>query len=237
MNQLAAMTYFQKIRHLYEVPENENFGFEENEIVALEKRLDIVLPAKLREYYLTLGKHEAINYSYNRLLQFGDIDLTQDEYLIFYEENQGVVSWGIKKADLLNPNPPVYGNYSTDELNPDWHLEFPTDACMLMLAVYNGVLGGLKYNGNRLKSIKPEVVSYIKANWQECADISSNVQRVFTRDYAEMISLSFDNEQNCSAIFIGTNHRERFDKMLDQLDVGLDYVSEAYEDEEGEEDE
>jgi hypothetical protein len=32
------MTYFQKIRHLYEVPENENFGFEESEIVELEKR-------------------------------------------------------------------------------------------------------------------------------------------------------------------------------------------------------
>jgi len=229
------MTYFQKIRHLYNVPENENFGFAESAILELEKRLDIVLPAKLREYYLTLGKHEAINYSYNRLLQPGDIDFSQDEYLIFYEENQGVVNWGIKKEDLLTPSPPVYGNYSSDERNPYWHLEYPTDACMLMLAVYNGVLGGLKYNGNRLKSIKPEVVSYIKDNWQEVADISSKVQTVFTRDYAEMISLSFDNEQNCSGIFIGTNHRNRFDNMIDLLDVGWDYISTEDEDEEGEE--
>jgi hypothetical protein len=93
----------------------------------------------------------------------------------------------------------------------------------------------LKYNANCLEAIKPEVVSYIKDNWQELDDISSNVQRIFTRDYAEMISLSFDNEQNCSGIFIGTNHRERFDNMLNHLDVDWFYVSEEDGDGEGEE--
>jgi hypothetical protein len=93
----------------------------------------------------------------------------------------------------------------------------------------------VKYNAtNCLEAIKPEVVSYIKDNWQELADISNNSQRIFTRDYAEMISLSFDSEQNCSGIFIGTNHRERFDNMIDHLDVGWDYVS---TEDEGEEEE
>jgi hypothetical protein len=230
------MTYFQKIRHLYDVPENENFGFEESGIVELEKQLDIVLPAKLREYYLTLGRHEAINYSHNRLLQpAGEINFSQDDYLIFYEENQAVVRWGIKKEDLSNPNPPVYANYFSDEWNPDWHLEFPTDGCLLMLAVYNGVLGGLKYNANCLESIEPEVVSYIKDHWQAVDDISNNSQRIFTRDYAEMISLSFDNEQNCSGIFIGTNHQHRFNNLIDHLDVNWYYISTEDEDEEGEE--
>lgn len=203
------MTYFQKIRHLYNVPENENFGFEESGIAALEEQLNIALPATLRAYYLTLGRHEAINYSHNRLLQPGSkIGFSPDEYWVFYEENQGVVHWGIKKEDLSNANPPVYGNYSSAE-NPNWYLELPTtDACMLMLAVYNGVLGGLKYNGNSLEAVNAEVVDHIKRNWQELEDISSTTQRIFTRDYAEMISLSFDNEQNCSGIFIGTNDKD-----------------------------
>ena len=234
------MTYFQKIRHLYHVPENENFGFEESEIIALEKELNITLPAILREYYLTLGRHEAINYSHNRLLRpGGEIGFSPDEYLIFYEENQGVVSWGIKKDDLSNPNPPVYGNYSSDDENPNWYLELPTtEACMLMLAVYNGVLGGLKYNANNLESVNTEVVNYIKENWQECEDISSTTQRIFTRDYAEMISLSFDSGQNCSGIFIGTNDEARFDNMLDKLAVEWFYVSteDMDDDEEEEED-
>ena len=232
------MTYFQKIRHLYGIPENENFGFEESEIVALEKRLNIQLPATLREYYLTLGKQEALNYSYNRLLRLGKVAFSQDGYLLFYEEHQGVVSWGIKKEDLSNPNPPVYGNYSNDELNPDWHFEFPLDACMLMLAVYTGVLGGLQFNGNCLESIKPEVVSYVKDNWQELEDVSSGTQRIYTRDYAEMISLSFDKDQNCTGIFIGTNHRDSFKNLLDHLDINWFYLStEDMDDEEDDDDE
>ena len=232
------MTYFQKIRHLYNVPENENFGFEESEIVALEKQLNIVLPATLRAYYVTLGRHEAINYSHNRLLRPGKIGFSPDEYLIFCEENQGVVYWGIKKDDLTNANPPVYGNYSSDEQNPAWYLELPgTEACLLMLAVYNGVLGGLKYNGNYLESVSSEVVDHIKENWQELEDISTATQRIFTRDYAEMISLSFDSEQNCSGIFIGTNDEDRFNNMLDNLDVDWFYLStEDMDDEEDEED-
>ena len=231
------MTYFQKIRHLYGIPENENFGLEESEIVALEKRLNIELPVTLRKYYLTLGSHEALNYAYNRLLRREKVWVSQDGYLMFYEENQGVVSWGIKKEDFLHPDPPVYGNYSNDEANPDWHLEFPSEACLLMLAVYNGVLGGLLFNGNCLDAVKPEVVGYIKDNWQELEDISNSTQRIYTRDYAEVISLSFDENQNCSGIFIGTNQRDRFDNMLDHLDVDWFYLStEDMDDEDDNED-
>ena len=232
------MTYFQKIRHLYNVPENENFGFPESDIVALEQQLNIALPAKLREYYLTLGKHEAINNSYNRLLPPGKQIEFSDEYLIFYEENQGVVNWGIKKEDLLQPDPPVYGGYTDDKGNLNWYPELPaTETSLLMLAVYNGVLGGLKYNGNFLEGVKPEVVSFIKENWQELPDISSNVQRIFTRDYEEMISLSIDSEKNCSGIFIGTNDEKRFNNMIDTLDVNWFYLSTADMDDYGDEDE
>lgn len=232
------MTYFQKIRHLYGIPENENFGLEESGIVALEKRLNIELPHTLRKYYLTLGSHEALNYAYNRLLRCEDVWVSQDGYLMFYEENQGVVSWGIKKEDLLHPDPPVYANYSNDEANPDWHLELPSEACLLMLAVYNGVLGGLLFNGNCLDAVKPEVVNYIKDNWQELEDISNSSQRIYTRDYAEMISLSFDKDQNCSGIFIGTNDRDRFNNMLDHLDIDWFYLStEDMDDEDDEEEE
>lgn len=233
------MTYFQKIRHLYNVPENENYGFAEGEIAALEKQLNVVLPAKLREYYLTLGKHEAINYSHNRLLRpGGEIKFSPDDYLVFYEENQGVVFWGIKKEDLVNPNPPVYGGYTSEDGKANWYLELPTtETSLLMLAVYNGVLGGLKYNANYFESVKPEVVSYIKENWQEQEDISNNTQRIYTRDYDEMISLSFDSEKNCSGIFIGTNDQGRFDNMVEKLKVDWFYMSTEDMDDEEEDNE
>lgn len=221
------MTYFEKIRHLYNIPQDENIGFAESEIAVMEKAMNITLPAKLREYYLTLGKHEALNNSYNRLLEpQGGVAFSDDGYLVFYEENQGVVNWGMKKDDLQQPDPAVYGGYTDDKGNFNWYLELPaTETSLLMLAVYNGVLGGLKYNGNFLEGVKPEVVNYIKANWQELPDISSNVQRIFTRDYEEVISLSIDSEKNCSGIFIGTNDEDRFNKMIDTLDVDWFYLS------------
>ncbi|KAA2242770.1 SMI1/KNR4 family protein [Chitinophaga agrisoli] len=229
------MTYFQKIRHLYGIPEDENFGLKESEIVALEKRLNIELPATLRAYYLSLGSHESLNNAHNRLLRCEEVWISQDGYLMFYEENQGVVSWGVKKENFMDPDPLVYGNYSSSEADPDWHLEFPLAACLLMLAVYNGVLGGLLFNGNCLEAVKPEVIDYIKDNWQELEDLSNSSQRIYTRDYTEVITLSFDENQNCSGIFIGTNNRDRFNDMLDHLDVGWFYLS--IEDMDDEEDE
>ncbi|QGK73654.1 SMI1/KNR4 family protein [Flavobacterium sp. SLB02] len=50
------MTIIQKIKRLYNLSENENYGFSEAEILELEKKLEVTLPAKLKEYYLELGK-------------------------------------------------------------------------------------------------------------------------------------------------------------------------------------
>ncbi|WPV65340.1 hypothetical protein [Chitinophaga sp. LS1] len=213
------MTYFEQIRHLYGIEKQERFGFEVGEI-------EQPLPLVLKEYYLTLGKHDAVNYSHNRLLKPDQIGFSQDEYLIFYEENQGVVFWGIKQSDLALPNPPVYGNYSGDEMNPDWHQECATtDGFLLLMAVYNGVLGGLEFNANSFEMVPPETVAYVQNTYVELKEISHATQRVFTLDYEEMVSLSFDKEGNCTGAFIGTNDGGRFDKMLDQLDIEWSYIS------------
>ena len=85
----ANLNYIQKIKRLYNLSENENYGFSENQIIDLEKTLDIKLPSKFKEYYLELGKEENLNFSFNRLLEPDDeIEFSDDNYLVFYEENQ-----------------------------------------------------------------------------------------------------------------------------------------------------
>ena len=44
----------------------------------------------------------------------------EEGYLIFMEENQGVVSWGIKKKDLKKTNPTTWQRNNTSE---DWYSE------------------------------------------------------------------------------------------------------------------
>lgn len=225
------MTIIQKIKCLYNLSENENFGFSEAEILALENKLEVTLPAKLKEYYLELGKEENLNYSFNQLLKPQDeVDFSDDGYLVIYKENQVVAFWGIKKEDLKLDNPPIYGNYDTIEKS-DWEIETQTtELFFLFMAVFNGTLGGLKYNGNHFGSVDSDIVQFVEQNWTLIPAISCDNQKVYTDNYNEVISLSFDKANNCTAAFIGTSHQDRFDSILENLDIDWSYLS--YDDDE-----
>ncbi|OMQ10394.1 hypothetical protein [[Flexibacter] sp. ATCC 35103] len=222
---------YQKIKRLYNLSESESFGFSETEIFELEKRLDTTLPAKLKEYYLELGKEENLNYSFNQLLKLNnEVGFSDDGYLVIYEENQAVAFWGIKQEDLILDNPSVYGNYDTIEKS-DWEIETrTTEYFFLFMAVFNGTLGGLKYNGNYFGTVDSDIVRSVEQNWTLVPEISRDNQKVYTDDYNEMISLSFDKTNACTAVFIGTSHQNRFDSILENLDIDWSYLS--YDDDE-----
>lgn len=226
------MNNIQKIKHIYNLSEYENFGFSESEVLVLEKKLDIVLPVKLKEYYLELGKHENLNHSHNRLLKPDhEIGFSDDQYLVFYEENQVVAFWGIRKEDLKLDNPPIWVKYDTIEKS-DWMIETKTtENFFLLMAVYNGTLGGLPYNGNFLGLVDSQTVDFVEDNFTLLPEISRKNQKVYTDDFYDLISLSFDKENNCVAVFIGTNDPDRFDDLIDSLDIDWSYLS--YDDEEG----
>lgn len=233
------MNYIQKIKRLYNLSENENYGFSENQILDLERTLEIKLPSKLKEYYLELGKEENLNYCFNRLLKpENEIGFSDDNFLVFYEENQNVAFWGIKKEDLSEENPPVYGNYDTIEKS-DWEIETETtENFFLLMAVFNGTLGGLQFNGNHFGEIDLEIVKLIEENYALVPEISRENQKVYTDDFYVVISLSFDQENNCTGAFIGSSDQERFDAILENIDIDWSYLSyddeEAYEDDETE---
>jgi hypothetical protein len=225
------MNNIEKIKRLYNLSEDENYGFSETEILQLENKLGTKLPAKLKEYYLELGKEENLNYSFNRLLKPEcEIGFSDDGYLVIYEENQVVAFWGIKKEDLKLDNPSVYGNYDTIEKS-DWEVENQTIVdFFLLMAVYNGTLGGLQYNGNFFDEIDAETVKLIEERWTLVPEISRYNQKVFTDNFYEVISLSFDQENNCTGVFIGTSDKERFDHILENIAIDWSYLS--YDDDE-----
>lgn len=229
------MNFIQKIKRLYNLPEHENHGFPEDDISALEKQLNLTLPETIRAYYLELGKHENLNYSHNRLLKPDhEIGFSDDGYLVIYEENQVVAFWGIKTEDLKVSNPPVWVNYDTIEKS-DWMIETQTaEDFFVLMAVYNGTLGGLQYNGNYFGEVDNDTIQFIEANWILIPEISRENQKVYTDEYDAVISLSFDEENNCNGVFIGSSDQELFDKILDSLAIDWSYLS--YDDEEENED-
>lgn len=226
------MDYLEKISRLYQLDLQENHGIGLEMIHDLQNRLSIELPEVLKRYYLTLGQDHNLNQSYNRLLLTEDVDFVDHDYLVFYEENQNVVIWAIKREDLAQADPPVYGGYAYDDQRIEWHYEIDTCSGFLtLMATYNGTMGGLKYNANSLNNVSAETTQFIQKNWQYQADISLATQKCYTNDFNEVISLSFNVSGETSAIFIGTNKEKIYEDLLETLDVSWDYLSIEDEDE------
>jgi hypothetical protein len=87
-------------------PVTSEDGVPAGEIVAGEHRLGIQMPNALREYYLVSGRLHRLNRAHNRLYSpdgwFVDVGK-----LVFMEENQSVVFWGIPISEGSGDDPPV----------------------------------------------------------------------------------------------------------------------------------
>ena len=224
------MNYLKKIRQLYGLDETANIGFSETEIVHAEKHLNIKFPKVLREYYLAIGKNININKSFNRLLKPGnEIDVVSKKYIVFYEENQASAYWAIKKTDLIQDNPSVYVNYSVLEEESHWLVDsLDIKSFLLKMALWNGVLGGLKYCANS-ESFPTDLIERIRANWIEVIGISHPYFQFFTNDYHEIIALTTNHEEQLNGLYIGSNDLDCYRNLIQVLNTGWDYRSDRDE--------
>ena len=69
-------------------------GYPLRAIEAAEARLGFAIPEALRDYYLSVGRHE-LNRVHNRLWSPDDLEVSHGR-LVFLEENQCVVYWGVR---------------------------------------------------------------------------------------------------------------------------------------------
>jgi hypothetical protein len=89
---------------------------------AAEVRLGVRLPLALREWYLLCGNRPDIWSRQDRFLTPQKLRL-RNGMLVFYQENQGVVEWGISLGELGQEDPPVAVDVSDLETRPE------EDAC------------------------------------------------------------------------------------------------------------
>ncbi|MBA4192089.1 MAG: hypothetical protein C0467_29270 [Planctomycetaceae bacterium] len=68
-------------------------GFPLRAVESAETRLGFTIPEALRDYYLSVGRHE-LNRVHNRLWPPDDLEV-HDGRLVFLEENQCVLFWGV----------------------------------------------------------------------------------------------------------------------------------------------
>lgn len=112
---------------------------------AAERRLGVRVPAALRDYYAVAGRERRFNTSLNRLLPPSRWEVDRKR-LIFMDENQYVVRWGVSIRNPDSEDPPVSQAIPDEELI--WQPEHRR--CSVFLAVmlhYQAVSDGMPFCG------------------------------------------------------------------------------------------
>jgi hypothetical protein len=94
-------------------------GVREQRLVRAEKRLGLALPAALRDYYLLAGA-AAENREHNLLFAPEEL-IVEEGRLMFMEENQAVVTWGLPLGPGKRADPTVWQRVNSDR--PEWYSE------------------------------------------------------------------------------------------------------------------
>jgi hypothetical protein len=112
---------------LYESHFREIFGSEpgpadglgEESVQARLAQRGLHIPQALFDYYAVAGYHW-VNKKQNRLRPIEELDWYSD-WLIFMDDDQGLVSWGIQRQDLSSSDPVVWQGILGEEI--DWFQE------------------------------------------------------------------------------------------------------------------
>lgn len=105
------MNDYRQIEELFNI--KSPVGYTEQEITQFKNAVG-ELPKELEQFYLKYGKTPQLLANQDYFLSADEI--LHKDYIIFFNENQGVCQAGIKKSDAHLNNPPVYvGDVDSDE--------------------------------------------------------------------------------------------------------------------------
>ncbi|MFD7830939.1 SMI1/KNR4 family protein [Kitasatospora sp. NPDC059803] len=111
-------------------------GFTDAELDAAEGRLGLRLPAALREAYRLFGRREDLTGNHNRLLAPEELFVLEGA-LVYQEENQACVHWGVLLADLDQDDPPTVGRLDLADKSAErwepWEERFSTAAAAMVM--------------------------------------------------------------------------------------------------------
>jgi hypothetical protein len=130
-------------------PLGSNAGVPVEDLTAAMERLGVSLPAALQELYRRTGQVAPLHAAHNTLVRLDQIDFG-DDHLIFYEENQGAVAWGVARSRLSEPDPPVDQGQPPRAEGDPWVFcpEFASiSEFVCAQAAWQAVQGGLPFVG------------------------------------------------------------------------------------------
>ncbi len=120
--------YIRRFREIFGQPPKPEEGIESATLRASLEAKNLSIPLALFDYYSTAGQHW-INRTHNQLRPIKEFSWVDDK-LVFMDENQDVVCWGIDRADLGLDDPIVWQGVAGDPIK--WYQEDHTASRFLM---------------------------------------------------------------------------------------------------------
>jgi hypothetical protein len=195
-------------------------GETEASIAEGETRLGLRLPVVLREYYLLAGRFDRFNRAHNKLLRPEEwsVDLGK---LVFLEENQCVVFWGVDAGTSPGDDPPVYQGQNVRGRPTDWYLEHERSSEFLLVMLHlQAVWGGYEFLGG--SEITSEPLEEFLTGWTPVGIVN------------ELLAFNRDGKVACvipgkgsSQLYVGGRTELDFKAIEDELEalgIGLDQL-------------
>jgi len=135
--------YFGAIYSTFGYPLTAGSALSPEVLGGAEQRLGVKEPLALRDYFLVAGRERRFNTAHNRLLPPAQWTVDKKR-VIFMEENQSALYWGVSIRNPATDDPPVSQGIVDDPIT--WYPEHRK--CSVFLAVmlhYHAVNGGFRY--------------------------------------------------------------------------------------------
>jgi hypothetical protein len=137
-------------------------------ITRAERRLNVRLPGTLRNFLLTVGRVHALTSAFNRLLPPKEWAVDHGK-LVFWEENQAVVLWGIAAASNPPDDPAVYQGSNGDTV--EWYVEHRHVSTFLAFMLHwEAAWGGMPFCGGAI--VKSDVVKRRGGAWTYVGEVN-----------------------------------------------------------------
>jgi hypothetical protein len=195
----------------------------ESEVAAAEARLGLRVPKALRDYYLVAGREDGFNRAHDRLLPPGEWFVDQG-HLVFQEENQSAVYWGVEAAPGPPDDPPVFQGVNDDSIR--WFREH--DSCRVFLTAtlhWSGAFAGaMEYTGT--VAVPADLVARLDRDWVFAGEV--NAMRAYRRPGQAVCFLEWRDllpgDETCSPwrIFAGASTEKKLKEIEKSLNVKLE---------------
>lgn len=185
-------------------------GYAPRVLEAAEARLGFAIPEALRDYYLSVGRHE-LNHVHNRLWSPDELAVSHGR-LVFLEENQCVYYWGVRRRTTATD--PVVSN-TMDLDDGEWTAEVRCSLFLPAMLCWYAAASWMPHIGYT-DEMPHAAARRLVRGWPPAG--RSGVHSAFVRP-GQVVTV----EESSSGVVarLGTRSRRDFEALVSKFGVGV----------------